>query len=298
MTTHAAVDVLCVGYACLDINFKAPHHPATDEKIRAIDMQNCGGGPASNAAVAIARLGGSARFCGYLGKDSFGEAHLRELSEAGVRTETVFRGDVSTPVAAVTIKPDGTRSIIDYKAAKANVPEDFARLSDFPSKVLLLDGHQPAISIRLAEEARALGIPIVLDAGSLHDGTLALINAVDFLIASEKFARQYSQESEPRTALAALDGLCPVVAVTWGASGVYWQDEQGQHHLPAYDIEAVDTTGAGDAFHGAFAWALSQGKTTAQSMRIASATGALTCLKMGARTALPNLASVERLLGA
>lgn len=295
MSSHAPVDVLCVGYACVDINFNASHHPTADEKLRATNMHTCGGGPAANAAVTIARLGGSARFSGYLGNDAFGDAHLREFADDGVLAEALHRDDAPTPVAAVTIKPNGERSIIDYRAPDAIAAEDTIRLAEFPAKVLLVDGHQPLLSLALIEEARALGIPSILDAGSVNDGTLLLYNKVDYLITSEKFAKHYSGEDDPRTALAALDGAAPFIACTWGADGVYWQNEYGQHHTPAFDIEPVDTTGAGDAFHGAFALGLAEGLDPKTNIRRASATGALTCLKAGARSALPTRKSVEAL---
>jgi len=134
-----------------------------------------------------------------------------------------------------------------------------------------------------------------LDAGSINDGTQLLYNKVDYLITSEKFAKHYSGEDDPRTALAALDGAAPLIACTWGADGVYWQDKYGQHHTPAFDIEAVDTTGAGDAFHGAFALGIAEGLKTKQNMRRACATGALTCLRAGARSALPTGKAVDAL---
>lgn len=289
------IDVLCVGYACVDINFNVPHHPGSDEKVRAVAMHCCGGGPAANAAIAIARLGGRAAFAGYLGEDAFGNAHLKELADAGVDVRSVRRGDAPTPVAAVTIKPDGDRSIVDYRAPSAIVPENAVCLSACPTRVLLLDGHQPLLSAKLIDEARRLGIPSVLDAGSLHDGTRMLVNKVDYLITSEKFARQFSGEDDPHTALAALDGSAPFIAVTWGADGVYWQDDEGQHHMPAFDIEAVDTTGAGDAFHGAFALGLARAMDMQANLQMASATAALTCLETGARSALPDRVRVEAL---
>jgi len=295
MSTPTPVDVLCVGCACVDINFNAAHHPTADEKLRATSMHTCGGGPAANAAVTIARLGGSARFCGYLGNDAFGEANLREFANDGVHADALHRGDAPTPVAAVTIKPNGERSIIDYRSPSAIAAEDTISLAKFPAKVLLIDGHQPLLSLALIEEARALGIPSILDAGSINDGTQLLYNKVDYLITSEKFAKHYSGEDDPRTALAALDGAAPLIASTWGADGVYWQDEYGQHHTPAFDIEAVDTTGAGDAFHGAFALGIAEGLKTKQNMRRACATGALTCLKAGARSSLPTRKAVDAL---
>lgn len=295
MSTHPAVDVVCVGYACVDINFNASHHPTADEKLRATQMHTCGGGPAANAAVAVARLGGSARFSGYLGNDAFGDAHLREFATEGVLADALHRASAPTPVAAVTIKPNGDRSIIDYRAPTALAPDNALSLAKCPAKVLLIDGHQPLLSLKLVEQARALGIPSVLDAGSINDGTLLLYNKVDYLITSEKFAKQYSAEDDPRSALATLDGAAPFTACTWGADGVYWQDEYGQHHTPAFDIDPVDTTGAGDAFHGAFALGLAEGLSPKLNMRRACAVGALTCLKAGARSALPTRQAVNAL---
>ena len=171
MSTPTPVDVLCVGYACVDINFNAAHHPTADEKLRATSMHTCGGGPAANAAVTIARLGGSARFSGYLGNDTFGEAHLREFANDGVHADGLQRGDAPTPVAAVTIKPNGERSIIDYRSPSAIAAEDTISLAHFPAKVLLIDGHQPLLSLTLIEEARfdQRRHPTTLQQGRLPD---------------------------------------------------------------------------------------------------------------------------------
>lgn len=299
MATHTPipVDVLCVGYACVDLNFTGLHHPGPDEKMRATSLQTCGGGPASNAAVAINRLGGTARFCGYLGEDAFGDSHIKELQNEGVHVRGIFRGDAPTPIASVITKPNGARSIIDYRAPTAIAPEDAISLSHYTAKVLLVDGHQPLLSLKLIEEAQQMGIPTVLDAGSVNDGTQLLYNKVDYLVTSEKFARDFSGESDPRTALACLDGAAPFIASTWGSDGVYWQNEYGQHHTPAFDIEAVDTNGAGDAFHGAFALGVAQGLSHPENIRRSCATGALTCLKAGARLAIPTQAAVNRLCG-
>ncbi|MFT4901403.1 MAG: sulfofructose kinase [Lentimonas sp.] len=298
MCADNAVDVLCVGFACVDLNFHAAHHPSADEKLRATALHACGGGPAANAAVAVARMGGSARFAGYLGQDSFGEAHLRELEAEGVRTDTIYRSEAATPVASVIIKPNGQRSNISYRDPLAIVPDDAFLLAEHPAKVLLVDGHQPLLSLALILQAQQLGIPTILDAGSVNDGTLLLYNKVDYLITSEQFARDFCGEDDPRTALAALDGAAPFIGITWGAEGVYWQDDAGQHHTPAFDIEAVDTNGAGDALHGAFAYGIALGLKPKANMRQACATAALTCLKLGARSALPAMQAIAALNGA
>jgi len=289
------VDVFCVGFACIDLSFNTTHHPTEDEKLRATALQTSGGGPASNAAVAIARLDGTAAFCGYLGQDAFGEAHLAELIAEGVDVSKVYRAEAPTPIATVIVKPGGARTNVSYRSSLARVPEDAIKLQDVNPKVLLVDGHQPLLSLKLIETARSLGIPTVLDAGSVNDSTSMLYNKVDYLITSEKFARDFTGEDDPRVALATLDGAAPFVACTWGNAGVYWQDVDGQHHMPAYDVETVDTNGAGDAFHAAFALGIAQQMPAKLNMRRACAVGALTCLKVGARPALPKTIEVERL---
>jgi sulfofructose kinase len=289
------LDVLCVGYACVDLNFETSHHPGPDEKLRASSMHVCGGGPAANAAMAIQRLGGSAGFIGYLGSDALGESHYREFHAAGVDTAHIVRGAAPTPIAAVTIKPNGDRSVVDYRST-SNLIESGPALASIKPRCLLTDGHQPLLATTLLDEARRAGIPSILDAGSLHDGTRMLYPKVDYLITSEKFSRELTDETDPRQALAALDGVAPFIAITCGAEGVYWQDESGQHHMPAFAIDPIDTTGAGDAFHGAFALGLAQSLPLRENLRRASACGALTCLKQGARSALPKREQVERLL--
>ena len=213
-----------------------------------------------------------------------------------MHADVLHRGEAATPLAVVTVKPEGKRSIVDYRTASALAPETILSLKNYPAKVLLVDGHQPLLSLALVEEARELGIPSVLDAGSVNDGTTLLYDKVDYLIASEKFARQYSHKENPRTALATLDGCATLIAVTWGSEGVYWQDENGQHHTPAFDIEPVDTTGAGDAFHGAFALGLAEELNHKDNFRRACAAGALTCLKSGSRNALPRRKEVDALI--
>ncbi|WP_342799828.1 carbohydrate kinase family protein [Methylacidimicrobium tartarophylax] len=101
------MDVLCVGHACYDLAFFVPHHPAPDEKIFSKELVLAGGGPAANAAVAVCRLGGTASFLGYLGKDPFGERHARELEEEGVETSLLVHGEAPTPLAVSLVKPLG-----------------------------------------------------------------------------------------------------------------------------------------------------------------------------------------------
>ncbi|MDD4932757.1 MAG: PfkB family carbohydrate kinase, partial [Methylacidiphilaceae bacterium] len=184
------VDVLCVGHACFDLAFFVPHHPGPDEKLFSEKLVLAGGGPAANAAVAVRRLGGSSAFFGYLGSDPFGERHAQELAHEGVETSLLVRGSAPTPLALSLVKPDGSRSVVNHSAA---TPKLEASLADRPwptARTVLFDGHEPGISLPMVQEARRRGIPTVLDAGSLHEGTAKLAGLVDHLVASQRYAAQ------------------------------------------------------------------------------------------------------------
>lgn len=291
MTTN--VDVLCVGHASYDLIFSVSRQPDADEKIVADSLLSCGGGPAANAAVCVAKLGLTSAFAGYLGRDLYGDKHLQELNDYGVNTQLVMRGDSPTPLSTILVKPDGKRCLINYKGDTQALSADALSLTEIPAKVVLFDGHEPFISLPLAEKAKQANIPTVLDAGSVHEGTLALMNRVDYLVCSEKFANQYA--GDERNALSRLAALAPVVVITLGERGLIWQRGNQQGALPAYPMTALDTTGAGDAFHGAFCAALAAGMDWQSQLRYASAAGALCCMQMSARLGLPGLEEHARL---
>lgn len=280
------VDVLCVGHASYDLIFSVNRHPDADEKIVADSLLSCGGGPAANAAVCITKLGLTSAFAGYLGRDLYGDKHYQELLDGGVNTQLIVRGPSPTPLSTIIVKPDGKRCLINYKGDTQALPVEALNLSDVPAKVVLFDGHEPFISLPLADQARQANIPTVLDAGSVHEGTLALMSRVDYLVCSEKFACQHA--GDQRKALSLLSGIAPNVVITLGERGLIWQRGTEQGALPAYPVTAIDTTGAGDAFHGAFAAALAANMEWQSLLRYASAAGALCCTRMGARLGLPE----------
>lgn len=279
------VDVLCVGHASYDLVYSVPHHPDEDEKMVADGFLSCGGGPAANAAVQVARLGLRSAFAGYLGNDLYGEIHRQELIDNKVFVDKIVRGSSPTPLSMVLVKPDGKRALINYKVDTKPLPESAIDFSDVKPKAILFDGHEPHISVPLAKYAKTQGIPTVLDAGSVHEGTLALMPLVDHLVCSEKFAAQLHGDNE--TALSHLAKVSPNVVITLGESGLIWQKGLVRGAFPAFSVNVVDTTGAGDAFHGAYASALALGMAWDDMLRYASAAGALCCAKAGARLGLP-----------
>lgn len=291
-----ALAVLCIGHASYDLVFAVPHHPQADEKCTATAMVSCGGGPAANAAVAVARFGLSSEFVGYLGNDLYGQAHLAELHRDDVGTALVQRGERPTPLSAVLVKPDGSRALVNYRGNASALPAAAADLSKVVPKVVLFDGHEPLLSNHWVPHFRKRRIATVLDAGSLHLGTQALMDQVDYLVCSQKFAAQFLGRDDPCTALPVLAQRAPVVVITLGEKGLIWQRGSERGQLPAYPVQAVDTTGAGDAFHGIFAACLAEARPWQELLRYASAAGALCSTQLGARPGIPTRASVERFL--
>lgn len=300
----SGLDVLCVGFACYDLTFSIDRHLGPDEKGRATGLIGCGGGLAANAAVTAARLGYRTAFAGYLGNDLYGDAHLAEFHASGVDTSLVLRGDPPTSLSAILVKPDGARTLVNYQQALPQLAANAVDLAVNPPGALLFDGHQLPLAVPLIQQARALGIPTVLDADSVNEGTTVLMGLVEFLVASERFGRQFTGCADSLDAAIALRGYAPTVVVTVGERGLAWHSRAdsrfgpGEGWFPAFSIEAVDTTGAGDAFHGAFAAGLSAGMGWEELLRYASAVGALCCAKYGARIGIPTGAEVEAFLQA
>ncbi len=290
------IDVLCVGHACYDLIFAVDHHPAPDEKARAGAFVSCGGGTAANAAMTAAALGARTAFAGYLGDDIYGEQHLAEFHAAGVDTRLVVRSAAATPISAIFVKPDGARSIVNYKGDTNRLTGDdlpFARVSP---KVVLFDGHQPALALAVAAWARDHDITTILDADTVNEGNLDLVRRCDIVAASEHFAQVFTGAASPAAGMAALAEVAPAVVVTLGERGLIWQRRGETGALPAFAVDVVDTTGAGDTFHGALAAGAARGMAWHDLLRFASAAGALCCTRHGARLGIPTAAEVTALL--
>lgn len=290
------VDVLCAGFACHDLVFDVPAHPGPDEKTRATALLNCGGGLASNGAVTAARLGCRTAFAGYVGADVYGDLHMAEFHADGVVTDWVVRGTEPTPLSAILVKPDGARAIVNYRGNSEGACAGQFDLKKLRTKSILIDGHQCQLAKELTQYASTSHIPIVIDADTLRPQTVDLVALVDYVVASERFAVEYSGQTSVEAGLAKLATVAPNVVVTLGARGLIWQRGGVRGDLAAFPITAVDTTGAGDAFHGAFAAGLALGMDWPDLLRYASAVGALCCTKVGGRVGIPTAVEVAEFL--
>ena len=292
------VDVLCAGFACHDLVFAVPQHPGPDEKMRAEGLTNCGGGLAANAAVAAARLGCRTAFAGYLGADVYGDFHLAEFHADGVNTAWVVRGSEPTPLSAIIVKPDGLRTIVHYRGDSEGACTGRFDLAQLRTKSILIDAYQFDLAVALTEYAKANHIPTVIDADALRPQVAQLVQQVDYVVASERFALEYSDDAGVEAGLHKLSAVAPHVVITLGGRGLIWQRGATVGQLPAFPVNAVDTTGAGDAFHGAFAAGLALGLGWDELLRYASAVGALCCTKVGGRVGIPTAAEVTEFLAA
>jgi sulfofructose kinase len=196
-------------------------------------------------------------FCRLYGYDLYGDKHYQELIDNGVAVDWLVRGSSPTPLSTILVKPDGKRALINYKGETLPLSENAIDFTTINPKVVLFDGHEPRVSVGFAKHLLKRKIPMVLDAGSLHEGTQALVQLMDYPVCSEKFALQWAGSID--NALTQLAKLSNYAVITLGERGLVWQHGKERGDLPAFNVNAVDTTGAGDAFHGAFAAALASG---------------------------------------
>lgn len=290
------VDVLCVGVAAYDLTLSVSHHPLPDEKTVADSMICCGGGPAANAAVTVARLGNTSAYAGYIGNDLYGDTLIQEFTSEDVETDFIVRGDSPTSMSVILVKPDGSRSVVHYRGLEERLPSGSIDFSSIDPAVILFDGHEPDISMTLVKEARNRDIKTILDAGSVHRGTKELINLVDYLVCSERFANDFTGEKDEKQAVRKLVEYSSNVIITLGERGLIWKSESGEGALPAFKVDVVDTTGAGDTFHGAFAACIAANEVWDYSLRFSSAAAALCCTRMSARGGIPNKEEIIELL--
>ncbi len=291
-----AVDVLCVGHASFDLIFSISDQPTRDDKTVAASFLSSGGGPAANAAVTVSRLGHHTIFAGYLGSDAFGEIHFNELEEEGVGRGFIVRGVEPTPISVSLVTPDGRRYLVNYRGDKSHLPEGSIDFSGIIPKVILFDGHEPHISRDLIEVAKICKAKTILDAGSVHMGTKELVSLVDHLVCSRKFARDFTGEITEEAAISKLIHYAPNVIITLGREGLIWKNSLGEGREPSLPVDVVDTTGAGDVFHGAFAVSIALEMDWEYSLLYSSAAAALSCTKLGARQSIPTNYEVRDLL--
>ncbi|URK89446.1 sugar kinase (plasmid) [Rhizobium sp. RCAM05350] len=288
------VKVTCLGGAVLDLIYGVDELPHEDGKSIARSFAESGGGMAANAAVIVSRLGGQAIWCGRVGDDDKGRRILDglRLEKVDVRTAKVVSG-IQSSHSIVLKDRIGNRAIILYRSEALEVDPSWLPLEKLlVADAVLADNRWIEGAVALLSAARARGIPAVLDADSAGDDTtLKAVSAASHVVFSAPGLASLFKTKTPEEGLRRAQKHAPFVAVTLGSKGVLWLDESGAaRHVPSFPVAAVETVGAGDIFHGAFAFALGRGQSEEDGLRFAAAAAAIKCAGEGGTRKLPAYA--------
>ncbi len=293
-------DVLGLGAVAVDDLLYVDQYPAPDTKVPVRASRREGGGLAGTALVAAARLGAKTAFCGVLGDDEWSRFSIQELEREGVDCSPVLKRAGARPIYSVIIvdQSTGQRCILYSREAFTEPPPDAITPTLVAGcRVLFVDSTVIASGTRAAAIARSHTIPVVADIESDSDSRLPdLLRHIDHLIVGIGIARKLTGETDPAAAarvLSSPDRACCVVTV--GDQGCWYAKPGGEaRHLPALEIEAVDTTGCGDVFHGAYAASLAQGADVDMAVRVATIAAGVKATRHGGRTGIPDRAGVDR----
>ena len=298
MTSH--FDILGLGVTAVDELLFVSDFPAADAKRRVLRREWHCGGLTSTALVAASRLGATCAYAGVLGEDEGSAFVLERLRAEGVDVTRATRRKGARPVRSIIVIGEDrkTRNIFfdisGVVGAGARGPSEKLIRS---ARVLFVDIYGIAGMIRAAQIARRAGIPVV---GDFERSDVArfreLFDLVDHLIVPADFACKFTGATRPAEAAVRLwNPRRAVVVVTAGERGCYFvaAPKTKAAHFPAFKIEAVDTTGCGDVFHGAYAAALARGGELPERLRFASAAAALKATQPGGQSGIPTRAAVE-----
>lgn len=299
----AAKRVISIGHAALDRIYRIAAFPPSPTKVRALEAIEVGGGMAANAAVTAARLGAQVELWSRTGDDNAG-ATIR----AGLRNEKVdiryvhaFE-DARSSTSAIIVDSAGERLIVGMRDTAIPSGTSWLPLERVEhAHVVLGDLRWLEGTRAVFRAARAASVPTVLDADlGAREALPEVLTLADYALFSAPALREFASGDSDGERLGNVLGMglgLKHVGVTLGAEGYCWQERRGPvQHQPGFKVDVVDTTGAGDAFHGAFAVGLAEGLPTAECARMAAAVAALKCTRLGARAGLPTREELEAFL--
>ena len=294
-----ANEIVAIGGCCIDHLSIVTRTPDGWEQCGTPLVQ--GGGPAATGATAVARLGGKVELWSYVGDDYHGQMIRRELERDGVDVSQIHVApNHRSPSSYIEVDSEtGERTIygsgFDRRPIGVDACFDPGRAG--AARSLLVTEFVPSVAVEAAKRVHASGGVVVADLFRVDGPVSELVHYVDALILPEMSVESLAGRYDVPTALGILSDLGSTMpAITVGPKGCYYVNEGRVYHCPAFAIRAVDTTGCGDSFHGAYCYAMAQGWPQHESIRFSSAVSAVKATRLGGRSGLPTLEAVTRFL--
>jgi sulfofructose kinase len=295
----STVDVVGVGINATDTIIRLPRFPALDSKVEMLSAETKPGGQVASAIVACRRWGLTARYVGKIGDDAAGKLQAAEMQREGVEAHWILaRGCASQTSFILVDEPSGERTVLWKRDPEVALrPEDLKRDWIRGARTLLVDGHDTEAAAQAACWAREEEVPVVGDFDNLYPGIQVLLQYVDFPITSKDFPERLTGERDLLKSLPMIFGefKCRMIAATLGRFGALAWDGDRFILSPGFRVKALDTTGAGDIFHGAFLYGLLRGWQVEETLEFSCAAAALNCQASGARGGIASLTKIENL---
>jgi sugar/nucleoside kinase (ribokinase family) len=282
------LDVVGVGLNATDTLLLVPHFPAYAGKVPFEEEILSPGGQVASAMVTCAKLGLQVKYIGTVGDDERGRIQIESLRESGINLDhiQVRKGCLNQSAYILVDRSTGERTVLWRRPECLRVdPEQITPDQITCARLLHIDGHDTPAVERAAHIARKAGIPVTVDVDTLYHGFDRVLPHVDYLVASSEFPIQWTNERDPFKALEMIQDeyKMRVAAVTLGAHGALARSEGRFVYSPAFVVNCVDTTGAGDVFHGAFCYSVLKRMSMCEALDFSNALAALNCTALGAR---------------
>jgi sugar/nucleoside kinase (ribokinase family) len=293
-------DIVAIGLNATDTLIRVPRFPAFDSKTKILSSALLPGGQAATAAVACRRWGLRSRYVGKIGDDAAGRLQREEFAREGVETHLIEVPNCASQLAFIIVDQEtGERTILWQRDDRLDLrPEELPREWIRTARLVHVDGHPCTPAAAAARWAREAGTMVTADLDNIYPGVEALLEHVDFMIGSRDFPERVLGVSDMFESLPEITRRfgCRVAGATLGRDGVLAWDGIKFHYSPAFRVDAVDTTGAGDVFHAGFAYALLRGDTLPVILEFSCAAAGLNCTALGARGGIRPVTEIEKLL--
>ncbi len=289
--------ILVIGNATYDVTFPLDKFPVENTKNRVDGKVECGGGPAFNAAYLLGKWGMDTTFAGLIGNDSFGEKIVKQLQSVGINTKYIqVSNEFPTTNAFIIANTSvGSRTVLTYKPGTMKM-KDFEL--DFEPDVILVDGQEYDMSVKFIKKyPNAISI---IDAGRPKEHIIELAKIVDYVVCSKEFAEEVTQvkiedENSKINAYKKMDSIFKgEVVITLESKGALYKYNNQIRRMPSLEVKAVDSTGAGDIFHGAFTYAIANKYDIEKAVMIGNIAGAYSVTKIGSLASMPNKEEIRK----